>query len=393
MAKAGAKRAANGAGSIKKRIINGNEYFVARYTLGTDPGTGRQRQKYIYAKSEGEVRKKLTAALHQLDTNSYIEPSKLTVGDWLDEWMLTYQVDAAEGTRSKYQTDILVSIKPHIGKVKLQALDAHQIQKMINSLKVNHARKSLVCVKSVLHAALQQAYINGYIAVNPADKVVIPKGGNAKKEINPLTQKQIDDFLAVIRGSEYEMLFRVALFTGMREGEVMGLQWDNIDFDNGIITIDHQLKRTKNAEYYLDETKTHEIRKIKPAASVMKLLAQQKKIQAERRLRAGELWCEGKFPGLVFTNEYGKHYGKNTVYHNVQKLAAKIGANGFRFHDLRHTFAVSYLVAGGDIYSLSKVLGHSNIKITCDLYLHFTEDLRDQASSNMESLMQGLANL
>ena len=376
MAKSGAKRAANGSGSIKKRTIKGNEYYVGRYTIGTDPGTGGQKQKYIYGKSEEEVRKKLTAALYQLDTNSYIEPSKMTVGEWLDEWMETYQVDSTEGTQTKYLSDIRVNIKPHIGKVKLQVLDAHQIQKMINALKINHVRKSLVCVKSVLHAALQQAYINGYIAVNPADKVVIPKGGNPKKEINPLTQKQIDNFLAVIRGSEYEMLFRVALFTSMRECEVMGLKWDNIDFDNGIVTIDHQLKRTKDARYYCDETKTHEIRRIKPAASVMKLLAQQQKIQAERRLRAGELWNEEEFPGLVFTNEYGKHYGKNTVYHNVQKLAAKIGVNGFRFHDLRHSFAVSYLVAGGDIYSLSKVLGHSNIKITCDLYLHFTEDLR-----------------
>ena len=336
MAKSGAKRAANGSGSISKRTLNGSEYYVARYTVGTDLGTGKQKQKYIYGKSEGEVRKKLTAALHQLDTNTYCEPSKMTVGAWLDEWMQTYKSDLTEGTRTKYSADIRSNIKPYIGSVKLQVLNAHQIQKMMNELKTNHARKSLVCIKSTLHAALQQAYINGFISSNPCDKVVVPKGGNAKKEINPLTASQIDNFLSVIRGSEYELLFKVALFTGMREGEIMGLQWRNIDFDNGVIIIDHQLKRTKNAEYYLDETKTHEIRKIKPAPAVMKLLAQQKKIQAERRLRAGELWNEGNFPGLVFTNEFGKHYGKNTMLHNVQKLAEKIGVKGFRFHDLRH---------------------------------------------------------
>ena len=383
-------RAAKGAGTIRKRK---DGTYEARYTVGRDPGTGKQVQKSIYGKTESEVRKKLTAVTNALDENRYIEPSRMSISQWLDEWMETYKGDLTEGTRAKYDADIRVNIKPYIGNVKLQALDAHQIQKMINALKVNHARKSLVCVKSVLHAALQQAYINGYISTNPADKVVIPKGGNAKKEINPLTQKQIDDFLAVIRGSEYEMLFKVALFTGLREGEIMGLQWRNIDFDNGTIIIDHQLKRTKNAQYYFDETKTHEIRKIKPAPAVMKLLAQQKKLQAERRLRAGNLWDEGEFPDLVFTNEYGKHYGKNTMLHNVQKLAEKIGVHGFRFHDLRHTFAVSSILAGDDIYTISKTLGHSNIKITLDTYSHYTDDLRNKASLNMESFMQGLANL
>lgn len=393
MAKSGAKRAANGSGCISKRIMNGNEYFVARYTVGTDPGSGKQKQKYIYGKNEGEVRKKLTAALHQLDTHTYIEPSRLTVGAWLDEWLTTYKCDLTEGTRAKYNADISVNIKPYIGSVKLQALNAHQIQKMLNDLKNNHARKTLLCVKSVLHAALQQAFIIGLIPSNPCAKVVVPKGGNAKREISPLTQSQIDKFLAECRGSEYEILFKVALFTGMREGEIMGLQWRNIDFENGVILIDHQLKRTKSAVYYLDETKTHEIRKIKPAPAVMKLLKQQKKIQAERRLRAGDLWNDGGFHDLVFTNEFGQHYGKNTLLHNVQKMANRIGVKSFRFHDLRHTFAVASILAGDDIYTISKTLGHSNVKITLDTYSHYTDDLRNKASLNMEAFMQGLANL
>ncbi|MBR4359003.1 MAG: site-specific integrase [Clostridia bacterium] len=390
MPKKSNSRASQGSGTIRQRK---DGTWEARYTLGRDPGTGKQIQKSIYGKTEAEVRKKLTSTLHQIDDGMYIEPIKMTVGQWLDEWLLTYKADLTEGTRTKYRADIETNIKPYLGSVKLQALNAHQIQKMLNGLKTNHSRKSLVCVKSVLHTALQQAFINGFIAYNPCDKVTVPKGENAKKEINPLTQKQIDDFLAACRGSEYENLFRVALFTGMREGEIMGLQWRNIDFENGVITIDHQLKRTKSAEYYFDETKTHEIRKIKPAPAVMKILSQQKKLQAERRLRAGDLWNEGDFPGLVFTNEFGKHYGKNTMLHNVQKLAERIGVHGFRFHDLRHTFAVSSILAGDDIYTISKTLGHSNIKITLDTYSHYTDDLRNKASLNMEAFMQGLANL
>ena len=121
-------RAAKGAGTIRKRK---DGTYEARYTVGRDPGTGKQVQKSIYGKTESEVRKKLTAVTNALDENRYIEPSRMSISQWLDEWMETYKGDLTEGTRAKYDADIRVNIKPYVGNVKLQALDAHQIQKMI----------------------------------------------------------------------------------------------------------------------------------------------------------------------------------------------------------------------------------------------------------------------
>lgn len=388
MAKGGSKRCANGLGSIRQRP---NGRWEARYTLGKDPGTGKQIQKSIYGESEDEVRKKLTAATAAIDQGTYIEPSKVSVGEWLDEWIIVYKSDLTEGARSKYTSDIKNNIKPYIGSIKLQTLNPHQIQKMLNALKAKHAKKSLMCIKGTLHAALQQAYYNGMIASNPADKVTVPKGGIAKRDINPLTQGQVDVFLKCIKGSEYEFVFKAALFTGMREGELMGLCWSDIDFENGTITIDHQMKRGNGGRYYLDETKTHSVRVISPGASVMKMLKDYKKIQSERILRAGNLWDDKEFPGLVFTNAFGKFYGKNTLLHNVSKAAEKAGVKKFRFHDLRHTFATLWLANGGDLFTLSKVLGHSTIRLTSDTYSHYTEDIRGRASQQMEAYMQKLA--
>ena len=242
-------------------------------------------------------------------------------------------------------------------------------------------------------ALTRHTYIDGVIASNPCDKVKIPKAGKVKREIRPLVQSEINSFLSVIKDNPYETIFKVALFTGFRLGEITGLQWHNIDFETGTITVDHQLKRRKDATYYFDETKTHMIRKIKPAPSVIKLLAQHKKTQAAQRLAAGNLWNESSFSDLVFTNELGKFYGANTLLHNVQRLAAKIGVEGFTFHDLRHTFAVTSILAGDDIYTISKTLGHSSIKVTLDTYSHYTDDLRNKASMNMETLLQGLSGL
>ena len=389
MATKGQKRGTAGGGTIRQK---GNSW-EARITIGRDPGTGKQIQKSIYGKTKTEVRKKMTAALADIDKGLYVEPQKTTVKQWLDEWKMTYKGDKTENTMSKYESDIRLHILPKIGNVQLQALRPHHIQKMLNELADKHSRKSLVCIKGVLSTALHQAYINGLIASNPCEKVTIPKAGNAKREIRPLTQNEINDFLSVIRESNYEDIIKVTLFTGMRMGEVSGLQWRNIDFENGIIIIDHQLKRKRDATYCFSETKTHMIRKIKPAPSVMSLLAQHKKRQAAQRLKAGNQWNEEPFDDLVFVNEFGKFYGSNTLLHNVRKLAARVGVDGFTFHDLRHTFAVTSILAGDDIYTISKTLGHSSIKITLDTYSHYTDDLRNKASMNMENFMQGLSNL
>ena len=385
------KRAAQGSGTIRQRS---NGSWEARFTVGRDPGSGRQIQKSVYGKTQKEVRQKMTAALADIDKGTYNSPVKMMVGQWLDEWLNTYKTNVTDSTRHKYETDIRVNIKPYIGCIQLQALTNHDIRKLLNSLASDHSKKSLSCIKGVLHAALEQAYVNGYIVCNPVDKVKeLPKAGNAKRTITPLTAKQIDDFLAVIKGSPYEMIFKVTLFTGLRLGEVSGLQWKNISFTDGTITIDHQMKRSKDGVYYFDETKTHLCRKIKPAPAVIGLLKAQKKIQAEKKLKVGSLWNEEPFSDLVFTNDFGKYYGANTLLHNVQRSAEKIGVTGFTFHDLRHTFAVSALLAGDDIYSISKMLGHSDIKITLNTYSHFTDDLRNKASANMETFIQALSNL
>ena len=409
-----AKRAANGSGTIGKRTINGIEYYVARYTVGIDPGTGKQKQKSIYGKTQKEVREKLREATYQLDTRTYIDPRKLSVAEWFDEWMKTYNSGLTELTRAKYEGIIKTHIKPNLGSMKIQDLDSYRVQKMLNNLKKTKkqrkkdpdsdgtfdaiptneplSRKSLIDVKGVLHAAMEKAYIVGLVRSNCVDKVTIPRNGTAKKEITVMTKKQIGDFLNVISGVEYEMLFKVTLFTGLREGEVMGLQWKDIDFENGIITIDHQLKRSTEKQYYMDETKTHEIRRINPGTTVMGMLKQQKKIQAERQLKAGKMWSE-EYPGLVFTNEFGHHYGKHTLYRNVQRCAEMIGVKNFRFHDLRHTFAVNYLLSGGDLFSLSKMLGHSTIKITSDTYGHYTDDMRIRSGNIVDNCFGELVNM
>ena len=384
------RRNAQGTGSIRQRQ---DGTWEARFTPGRDPGTGKQQQKSIYGKTQQEVRKKLTAALAEVDKGTYQEPSKLHVGEWLDIWLAEYTGGIKSGTLSSYKTQIEINIKPAFGAVKLSSLKPHQIQKHYNSLQQRLSAKSIKNVHGVFHKALQQAYLLGYIPLNPADRVQLPK--IVKKDIKPLTEKQITDFINVIKGSEYESILKVDMFTGLRQGEIMGLTWDRVDFKAGTILIDRQLRLERKAggKYLFDTTKTEQVRKIKPAPTVMEMLKQRKKEQAQERLKAGNLWDDSEFPGLVFTNPYGKHYTKSTLTHNVTKFGEKIGIDGLRFHDLRHTYAVSSILAGDDIKTISSNLGHTTVSITLDIYAHFTDDMRNESARRMDNYMKRFANL
>lgn len=388
------RKAASGTGTIRKKTVirSGKEYtfWEARYTVGRDPGTGKQIQKSISGKTQKEVAQKLKAATTSLDAGTYISPSKMTVGEWLDIWAQDYLGGVKPSTAFLYQKHIDLHIKPAIGAVRLEALNAHTIQGVYNQLgaerngKPGLSPKTVKNIHGVLHKALQQAVAIGYIRFNPADACTLPRGD--RKEITPLDEKQTDAFLAAIAGHTHEILYKVDLFTGMRESEILGLMWDCVDFDKGTITINKQLRREqkKGGQYYFASPKNNKARTITPAPSVMKLLRAQRARQAEQRLKAGDLW---ENTGLVFTNEFGGYLSYRTVYDCFKRIVAKMGIPSTRFHDLRHSYAVASIRAGDDIKTIQTNLGHHTAAFTLDVYGHITDQMKEESAQRMEKYM------
>ena len=250
--------------------------------------------------------------------------------------------------------------------------------------------KSVKNIHGILHKALQQAVAVGYIRFNPADACTLPRV--EKKEISPLDEEQIATFLKAIEGHRHELLYKVALFTGMREGEVLGLMWDCVDFEKGTITIKRQLRREqkKGGAYYITTPKNGKPRTITPAPWVMKLLRSQKARQAEQQLKMGPLW---ENYGMVFTNETGGYLSYRTVYDCFKRIVAQMGTPSTRFHDLRHTFAVASLRAGDDIKTVQGNLGHHTAAFTLDVYGHVTEQMKKDSAQRMEGFIKGVLNL
>lgn len=346
MSNKGGSRSAQGAGTIRKKTVNRNgkpyTYWEARITTGYDPGTGKQVQRSFSGKTQKEVREKMQAAAVELNNGTYIEPTKMTVGEWLDTWKDTYLNSIKPRTVKIYESDIRLHIKPALGAIRLEALKTHTIQSFYNRLaeggkeKCALSPKTVKNIHGVLHHALNQAVANGIIRFNPADACTLPR--IERKELKPLDEEDIKAFLKVIQGARYEDIFLVTLFTGMREGEVMGLTWDCVDFQKGTLLVNkqlqlHQEKKLQGA-YTLVSPKNGKSRTIAAAPFVMNCLKRRKVKQAKDRLQAGDAWNNPN--DLVFTDELGGHLTKSSVYREYKAMTRRIKRPDARFHDLRH---------------------------------------------------------
>ena len=388
-------------GNIRKksRMVNGKTYtyYEARYTEGFDPGTGKQIQRSISGKTQKEVAQKLKAAIAALDTGTYIAPCKMTVGEWMDAWSKQYLGGVKESTVAAYNATIRTHIKPGIGAVRIDALDTNLVQNFYNRLREPTKDRDAVSPKTVknvhgiLHKALQQAVANGYIRFNPTNSCVLPR--IEKKELQPLDEAETKLFLDAVKGHPLELLYTVTLFTGMREGEALGLTWDRVDFMRGTILISRQLQKEKKAggQFRLVSLKNDKPRRIMPAPWVMQLLRDRKLQQYEHKEKAGAAWSNPM--NLVFTNELGGHLIPQTVVRHFKEIVSSIGRPDARFHDLRHSYAVASLRSGDDIKTVQGNLGHATAAFTLDVYGHVTNQMQEASAVRMEAYIKGILNL
>lgn len=386
-------RAAQGSGTIRKKTVTrqGREYtyWEARCTVGRDPGTGRQIQRSFTGKTQKEVREKLQAVVVEVNEGTYTPPCKLTVGEWLDIWTADYLVGVKPNTVRIYTSNVNKHIKPAMAAVPLDRLHPHMIQRFINRLELSPS--SVRLAYKVLYQALDRAVTLGYLIKNPAAGCELPR--QKQTEIKPMEDQQTAVLLKEAKGTPMEQLVTLALFTGCRLSELLGLTWDCVDFDNGSINICKQLNRAEHrgaAGMFLSP-KNGKSRIIAPAPSVFSVLREQRRIQAEMQLRAGAGWDNPY--GLVFTGELGGPLEHWTAEQRFSSLVKKAGLDGVRFHDLRHTYAVNSIRAGDDIKTIQGNLGHATAAFTLDRYGHFTEAMKRDSAQRMEGFMKSVLSV
>jgi integrase len=239
-----------------------------------------------------------------------------------------------------------------------------------------------------LHKALEIAVRVGCIAKNPTEACILPR--ITQKEITPLDTPDLTKLMKYLEGHEHEALFKTALFTGMRSGELLGLTWDCVDFQRCTLTVSKQLQKTKKVggEYTLVSTKSGKSRIITVAPSVMEFLREEKRWQEQMQILAGSAWDNPW--NLVFTNELGRHLVHFTVYKHFKEIVREIGMPKERFHDLRHSYAVVSIENGDDMKTVQTNLGHATSSFTLDVYGHVSQRMHQQSAERMERFIQSV---
>lgn len=381
----------NGEGTINHRA---DGRWEGRLTVGVNPATGKLKMKSVYGKTRAEVVDKLKVIRREMDDRGkYIDPTKLTVAQWLDKWAEDYLVNVRVSTATNYSYHIRHNIKPALGAIKLSALTTADIQKHLIKKKLDEGLnpKTIRNMHCVLREALNQAVEDDLIVANPCFSTKLPRW--VKKDITPLDAEQVQQFMQAIRYHKYESLFIVTVFTGMRQGEVLGLTWDCVDFKNGLITVNKQLQKERveggGGEYRLKETKTKKSKRtIMPAPFVMAELKKVRLNQKTMKLKAGDQWQHEA--NLVFTNEYGGHCCADTIYCSFKRVMKRLNFDATRFHDLRHTYATLALQNGDDLKTVSENLGHSDITTTGNIYAHVNAQMKQASADRMEALIQAI---
>ena len=381
-----ATKKANGSGTIRKRA---DGRWEGKYTLGYEPKTGKLIRKSVYGKTQKEVRLALSKIVSEMDSGTYAEPSKMKVSQWLDEWLASYTMNIKPATRSAYEEHIRVHIKPSLGDIPLKQLSTRDIQQLYTNLLKERelSPKTVRNIHGVLHRTLEQAKLLGYIKVNPADATVPPR--IEKKQVEAMDVEDIGKFLTAIQGSKYEYPLFVAIFTGLRQGELLGLTWDCVDFEHGLLLINKQHNRVKgDTEFRFASLKNDKARVLTVADEVIDVLKLQKQRQESWGAALGNGWENPD--NLVFTTEFGRYINNKILYQNFKRIAKKLGKPGLRFHDLRHTYAVNSLRAGDDIKTVQENLGHVTASFTLSTYAHATPGMKRESAKRMTAFIRSV---
>ena len=357
-----------------------------------DPVTGKNKNKWVSGfQSETEAKLARDKARGRLANGTYIKPTKITVGDYLNEWIEIHSHSLKKSTAQSYKGHIQRNLIPYIGKFALSDLRAMHIQRLYVDLrsKGNAAgnplsARSVEFAGAVLSKALKHAVeIDELISTNPATRVSKPRGKS--KQVEPFSVLEATRFLEATKTHRLHPFFRLAFYSGARKGELLALRWSDLDSTQNTISISKNRIRITGSYFEQDSTKGGEGRRIVTLDSgTLETLRLLRKIQMEQRLQAGGLWVEG---GYIFTDELGLPLSYDLPSRTFQKICKELGLPSQRFHDCRHFHATQLLRSGLPLHVVARRLGHRDPMVTASIYAHVTSDQAENASTIFAEVM------
>jgi integrase len=370
----------NGEGTIHRRKDGG---WCAQYTVYTAEG---RKRKTLYGKTRQEVAVKLAKALSDREGGLTFDAGNLTLGKYMERCLVDSVRDTVRDiTYRGYERLVHNHISPTLGSIKLKSLTPTHIRGLYkNKSDAGLSTRTVQYIHVTLHKALKQAVNDGLIPRNVTEAVRPPQ--LRREEIKPLTLKQAKVLLEGVHGDKLEALYVLALTVGLRQGELLGLKWKDLDLEGGTLQVRRTLSGSKNGVPVFGVPKTAKgKRNVRLTDVAVEALRRHYEIQVEEKQRLNGLWQEY---GLIFTTQLGTPLNRhNLVTRSFKPLLDRTGLPKIRFHDLRHTCATLMLSGGVHPKVVQELLGHASITLTLDTYSHVLPNMQGAAADKMDSML------
>jgi integrase len=375
-------------GSIIKRYENSYSIIL---NLGKDVNGKRKQQWYSVKGTKKQAEKRLREMLTEYDLGALVKPTRVTVGQYLDQWLQDSKGNIAQNTAQTYAWFIDKHIKPAIGQIPLTTLRPEHLQKLYSDKLTSGRRngtgglgsRSVRYIHTTMHKALKSAVKMGMLARNPADAVDIPKV--TRREMQVMSETDLHIFLEYAKSTPYYALFYTALFTGMRRSEILALRWCDLDLLLCQSSVTRTLHQLHNREFVIRQPKTAKGRRlIALSPSTVTVLKEHLATQVEQRRALGLTLQDDD---LLFSRTGGKPLLPDSITVAWRKLARRCGLKGIRLHDARHTHASLMLKQGVHPKIVQERLGHASIGITLDTYSHVAPGLQQAAANRFDDIV------
>lgn len=371
-----AKKRGNNEGSIYKRS---NGTWRGQISL-------QGKRLTFTGKTKREVQAWIHKTLDEIDNGLNFESTKTTLTVFMKEWLVSIEPALRYNTIQQYEQVTHQYILPVLGNYPIRDIKPEQIQRLYNDM-VNkgYGLRTVQIVHSVIHRALVHGVRLGLLSRNPDDATTPPKP--SRKEMRFLDENQVQQLMIVAKAQNdhFFTLYYLAIATGMRQGELLGLCWADIDWEKGELTICRQLTKKKGGGFELTTPKTKAgIRQISLGSNALEILQEHREAQQLDRQAAGVHWQD---QGLVFTSSIGTPIDRSNMRWFFKALLKDAGLPDIRFHDLRHTAASLMLNNGIPLMIVSRRLGHAQPSITLDVYGHLIPGKQQEAASLMDELL------
>ena len=387
--------------TIKKR---GNSYLI-RVSCGYDVNGNHKEQSMTWKPDEGMTKKQIEkelnrqAVMFEESVNHGFKTSAMKFQELAEEWFENYAKNALRSTTYERMLQLRGRIYPALGHMRMDKITPRQIQAFVNSLSREGAnertgkplapktiRHNLSFVSDVFSYAVKMGVVND----NPCSKVTLPKNDQAEKKI--YTPEQVQRFLTLLNNEplKYRTFFNLMIFSGFRRGEMLGLEWKDVDFENNIISVRRTSNYTGRKGTYTDTTKTKKSqRTLKFPQEIMDMLREYKDEQDMQALKCGDKWVE---TDRLYTKWNGLPMQNGTPYFWLGEFCEKHDLPFYGLHSFRHLFASLLVNQGVDIFTVSGALGHSTVSTTSNIYCHMLEEAQAKVSEAVSAALDFSGN-